>query len=123
MILLFYVRNTLEDQRLENVSVALEPDGEALYDIAGEIYAESIPYDETGMCVVVLDKTTDGLSFFNNLPVSYAAVLKFSVYHIDSVSGGEEGESYEEEYKLEDINIVIADFIAKVSIPDFRERW
>jgi len=75
------------------------------------------------MCVVVLDKTTDGLSFFNNLPVSYAAVLKFSVNHIDPVSGGEEGESYEEEYKLEDINIVIADFIAKVSIPDFRERW
>merc|ERR1712025_475388 len=74
-------------------------------------------------CVVVLDKTTDDLSFFNNLPVSYAAVLKFSVYHIDPVSGGEEGESYEEEYKLEDINILIADFMAKVSIPDFREAW
>merc|ERR1712037_28270 len=49
---------------------------------------------------------------------SYTAVLKFSVYHIDPVSGGEE-----EEYKLEDINILVADFMAKVSVPDFREAW
>lgn len=123
MILLFYVRNTLEDQRLENVTVALESDGEVLYEVAGEVPAESIPYDETAVCVVVLDKMTDGLAFFNNLPVSYTAILKFSVYHIDPVSGGEEGESYEEEYKLEDINILIADFMAKGSVPDFRESW
>merc|ERR1712032_631168 len=123
MILLFYVRNTLEDQRLENVTVALESDGEVMYEVAGEVPAESIPYDGTGMCVVVLDKMTDGLEFFNNLPVSYTAVLKFSVYHIDPVSGGEEGESYEEEYKLEDINILVSDFMAKVSVPDFREAW
>merc|ERR1712048_970444 len=65
----------------------------------------------------------DGLAFFDSLPASYTAILKFFVYHIDSVSGKVEGEPYEEEYKLEDINILIADFMGKVSLPDFRKAW
>ena len=49
VVLQFDVENTIDDQRLANVTVSLETDGD-LYQVTGEIAAESIKYGESGKC-------------------------------------------------------------------------
>jgi len=42
---------------------------------------------------------------------------------VDPATGEEEGDSFEEEYPLEDLEIATSDFMAKVSVSDFRKSW
>jgi coatomer protein complex subunit gamma len=49
--------------------------------------------------------------------------LRFTVVQVDPTTGEEEGGTFEEEYPLEDLEIATADFMAKVSVPDFRKGW
>ena len=55
--------------------------------------------------------------------VHFTCELKFTVVQVDPNTGEEEGDSFEEEYPLEDLEIATADFMAKVSVPDFRKAW
>lgn len=118
VILQFITQNTIEDQRLENVSVSVENDSEA-YVITGELPAQSISYGSSASCFTVLERKSTS--------VIEACVLncelKFSVIQVDPSTGEDEGESYEEEYPLEDTEILITDFISKAVVPDFRGSW
>jgi len=42
---------------------------------------------------------------------------------VDPATGEEEGGTFEEEYPLEDLEISTSDFMAKVTVPDFRKAW
>ena len=42
---------------------------------------------------------------------------------VDPATGEEEGATFEEEYPLEDLTITTSDYMAKVSVPDFRKAW
>lgn len=121
IVLQFKVENTVEQQRLDNVSVSVvlcEGD-EELYENVGELSAASIPWDSTQSCFVVLKRNMDArLS-----PCTLTCELQFTVCSIDEESGEEIGESYEEEYTLEDLEVLPSDFMAKLSIGDFRSSW
>ena len=71
------------------------------------------------MCYTVLDRDVDsGLS-----PCVFNCELSFTVVSVDASSGEETGDSYEEDYPLENLVISTSDFIAKVNLGDFRSSW
>lgn len=118
IILQFTVQNTIEDQRLENVSVAIDTNSE-IFAIAGELPIDSIKYGTAASCFTVLEKQAN----LQSEPIILNCELKFSVINVDPESGEDEGEPFDEEYPLEDLEIFTADFVAKSSFGDFRTLW
>jgi len=118
VVLQFTVENTIKDQRLDNITVAIDTDS-ALLTASGEIAAESIKYGDTQNCFTVLERNTDEAL----APSSFTCELHFNVVQVDPATGEEEGDSFEEEYPLEDLEIATSDFMAKVSVSDFRKSW
>jgi len=118
IVLQFKVQNTIDDQRLENVTIMLESDGD-MFEITGEISAETIKYGDTVDCFTVLQRDVD-------IPIetsNFTCTLHFNVIQVDPASGEDESEPFEEEYPLEDLEISTADYMAKVTVPDFRKSW
>ncbi len=118
VVLQFNVQNTIDDQRLENVSVMLENDGD-LFEVSGEIPAAIIKYGETASCFTLLQRN-DGVPIETS---ELQCTLHFNVVQVDPTTGEDESDAFEEEYPLEDLEVSIADFMAKVTVPDFRKSW
>mmetsp|Transcript_26429 Transcript_26429/g.39075 ORF Transcript_26429/g.39075 Transcript_26429/m.39075 type:complete len:971 (+) Transcript_26429:72-2984(+) len=120
IVLEFKVHNTVENQRLDNVGVVITGcDNDDLYEAVGELRAKSISYGCTDSCFIVL-KGNSGTKFS---PSVFALELQFTVCSVDEESGEEVGEFFEEEYPLEDIHIVSADFMQGTVVSDFRTCW
>lgn len=118
VLLQFTVQNTIDNQRLDNVSVMINGDSD-LFEVTGEIATPSIKYGNTENCFTVLQRNTnESLS-----PTSYACELRFKLVTVDPSTGEEEGDVFEEEYPLEDLQIPTSDFMAKVPVADFRKSW
>jgi len=119
IVLQFTVTNTIEEQRLDNVTVVFDDSDSESFNISGEIPVDGIAYGDTKNCFTVMERDADTqLS-----PSTMACELRFTVVQIDPATGEEEGDTYEEEYPLEDLEISTSDFMAKVSVPDFRKAW
>jgi coatomer protein complex subunit gamma len=119
VVLQFTVQNTIEEQRLDNVTVVLDDSEVESFNVSGEIAVDGISYGDTKNCFTVLERDPNApLS-----PSTMACELRFTVVQVDPATGEEEGDTYEEEYPLEDLEISTADFMAKVSVPDFRKAW
>jgi coatomer protein complex subunit gamma len=104
---------------LDNVTVAIDDSDSETFNMSGEIAVDGITYGETKSCFAVLERDPAApLS-----PSHFSCELKFRVVQVDPVSGEEEGDSFEEEYPLEDLEISTSDFMAKVAVPDFRKAW
>jgi len=119
VVLQFSIQNTIEEQRLDNVTVLVDDSHSDVFTASGEIAANSIRCGDTGYCFTILERNTEaalGTSHFT-------CELRFTVVQIDPISGEEEGDSFEEEYPLEDLEIATHDFMAKASVPDFRKAW
>lgn len=121
MVLLeFKVQNTVENQRMDDVRVVITGcDNEDLYEAIGELRATSISYGYTESCFIVL-KANSNTKFSTSV---FAVELHFTLFSVDEESGEEVGESFEEEYPLEDIHIVSSDFMQGVVVSDFRSCW
>jgi len=119
VIFQFTIQNTLDDQRLDNVSVSVDCSETNLFEVIGEIPAASIAYGKTENCFAVLQREVDAPIAAAN----FACELNFTVVSVDPATGEEEGDTYDEEYPLEDLPISTSDFMAKVSVGDFRRAW
>lgn len=119
VVLQFSVQNTIDDQRLDDVTVMVDDSDSAIMTVSGEIAAEAIKYGETKDCFAILERDTGAALE----PSTLNCELRFTVVQVDPATGEEEGEGFEEEYPLEDLEICTADFMAKVSVPDFRKAW
>ena len=119
VVLQFSVLNTIDDQRLMQVTVNVEGHDDG-YEIEHVIPAEVARYGEPSNCFVSLLKVTE-----DPVPLSLACELKFTVVQVDPTTGEVEGDEdgYEEEYPLEELDISTNDYMAKVSFPDFRKMW
>jgi coatomer protein complex subunit gamma len=118
VVLQFITQNTVDDQQLGNVSVCVESDNDCL-EVTGELPAEIISYGASVSCFTVLERNPNATlssCVFN-------CELKFTIVQVDPTTGEEEGESYEEEYPLEDLDLSISDFIAQTAVSDFRRSW
>eukprot|EP00581_Thalassiosira_minuscula_P012822 CAMPEP_0183716082 /NCGR_PEP_ID=MMETSP0737-20130205/10102_1 /TAXON_ID=385413 /ORGANISM="Thalassiosira miniscula, Strain CCMP1093" /LENGTH=960 /DNA_ID=CAMNT_0025945293 /DNA_START=129 /DNA_END=3011 /DNA_ORIENTATION=+ len=118
IILQFLIQNTVEDQRLVNCTVAIEGDSDC-FEVAGEVAAESIKYGETVNAFTVVTRNPD----VPLAPCNFECILRFGVIQVDPKSGEDESDPFEEEYPLEELELATSDFMAKVSVPDFRQGW
>lgn len=115
VILQFRVQNTVEDQRLDNVTVAVTPSEDAAYEVIGEIPAEGIGYGDMGDCFTILK---------NNISAPTCSMACNMMFSAVSLADGEEaGDIFPEEYALEEFTVSTSDYIAKVAVPDFRKAW
>lgn len=114
----FITQNTIEDQRLDNVSVSVEGD-DCAFEVTGELPAQSIAYGQSTSCYTVLERIP-GVSISS---CAFNCELKFTLVQVDPATGEEEGESYEEEYPLEELDLYISDFMLQNAVPDFRRCW
>jgi len=119
VVLQFTIQNTIEEQRLDNVTVLVDDSDSEIFTASGEIAASKIRCGEAKHCFTILERNTDAALATSH----FTCELRFTVVQIDPVSGEEEGDTFEEEYPLEDLEIGTSDFMAKVSVSDFRKAW
>jgi len=118
-VLAFELRNTIEDQLLESVSVALDLGGCSGFEIETELPCPTLAFDTIGQAYVCLRRTEAA-------PIgSVACTLRFRVKEADSQTheavAGSSG--YEDEYALEELELTAADYMKQLMIADFRGSW
>ncbi|KAF0485587.1 Coatomer, gamma subunit [Gigaspora margarita] len=116
----FNINNTLNDQLLENVSVVMQPESD---DIGLEeefvIPASKLAYDQPGSVYVAFKRTN-----LDECPLgSFSNTLKFVVKDCDPTSGEPDEEGYEDEYLVEDVELVTGDYVLPTYISDFQGAW
>lgn len=120
LILQFDCINTLSDQLLENVRIAVEPpEG---YTILHEVPCARLPYNEPGTTYTVLRYPEDVDASVGTIP----ATLHFLARDCDPTTGVPDAEQgYDDEYMLEDLEVTLADQMRGVATRgmDFGAAW
>ncbi|EGG23667.1 adaptin N-terminal domain-containing protein [Cavenderia fasciculata] len=112
----FTVKNTLEDQLLENVFVKMEPNVRIKFETYLPI--DKLAFNDPADCYVALRiQDSTPLINFNN-------ILRFRVREIDPSTGEADSSSYDEQYNIEEIALVPRDYIIRGQpAPKFLEEW
>ncbi|XP_042520478.1 coatomer subunit gamma-2 [Macadamia integrifolia] len=114
----FNCTNTIPEQLLENVFVIMDAtEAEEFSEIASKPL-RSLPYDSPGQTFVAFEKSVGvpAVGKFSN-------VLKFIVKEVDPATGEADEDGVEDEYQLEDLEVVPADYMLKVGVSNFRNAW
>lgn len=121
VVLQFSVMNTIDDQSLRGVHIALTLSDEESYSEEKTISASVARYGEKANTFVVLKRNTD--AGFQDLTCS--CQLMFKVVQVNPTTGEVEGDEdgYDDEYALEDLDLQTRDYMAKVQVGDFRRVW
>lgn len=119
LVLQFNVLNTLDDQQLQNVRVNVEVGDEDLYEVDSVIPAPTAKYGDKTCCFVSLKRLGEPL------PTTLNCELQFRIVNVDPNTGQVESgkKGFEEDFPLENLEITTSDFMAKVSVGDFRRSW
>ena len=119
VVLQFSVQNTIEDQRLDNVTVLIDDSESEIFSASGEIATNGVRYGENKNCFTLLERKEEAALVTS----TFTCELRFTVVQVDPATGEEEGDAFEEEYPLENLQITTSDFMAKVTVPDFKKAW
>ncbi|KAJ4962815.1 hypothetical protein NE237_022754 [Protea cynaroides] len=114
----FNCTNTIPEQLLENVTVIMDATEAEEFSEVTSKPLRSLPYDSAGQTFVVFEKPVGvpAVGKFSNM-------LKFIVKEVDPTTGEAEDDGVEDEYQLEDLEVVPADYILKVGVSNFRNAW
>ncbi|CAH8380228.1 unnamed protein product [Eruca vesicaria subsp. sativa] len=110
--------NTIPEQLLERVNVIVDASEAEEFSESTSKALNSLPYDSPGQAFVAFEK-----------PAGVPAVGKFSntltfvVKEVDPSTGEAEDDGVEDEYQLEDLEVVAADYMVKVGVSNFRNAW
>ncbi|RHY29103.1 hypothetical protein DYB32_005431 [Aphanomyces invadans] len=115
VVLEYVVLNTVQDQMLVDVGVNLEWADES-FELHSTVPIKQLKYGDKASTYVCLEHVANEFAL-----VTIANELKFKV--VEFVRGKPDGDGYNEEYPMEDIEVSGADFMAKVQVPDFRSAW
>uniref|UniRef100_A0A5B6YRP2 Coatomer subunit gamma n=1 Tax=Davidia involucrata TaxID=16924 RepID=A0A5B6YRP2_DAVIN len=109
--------NTIPEQLLENVTVIVDAsEAEEFSEVASKPL-RSLPYDSPGQTFVAFEKP-DGVPAVGK----FSNMLRFIVKEVDATGEAEE-DGVEDEYQLEDLEVVAADYMLKVGVSNFRNAW
>lgn len=120
----FNVTNNMEDQLLENVTVAMEVENEEEWTEEMVVPEATLKYGQMGTTFVCYSRNEES---FNAGAI--ACTLKFTVRDVDVQSGDvDEGEGDEDEYQLEDLDVTESDFmltdeVDEIGLVEFRRQW
>ncbi|XP_039068574.1 coatomer subunit gamma-2-like [Hibiscus syriacus] len=110
--------NTIPEQLLENVIVIVDAsEAEEFAEVASKPL-RSLPYDSPGQTFVAFQKP-DGVPAVGK----FSNMLRFIVKEVDPSTGVAEDDGVEDEYQLEDLEVVAADYMLKVGVSNFRNAW
>lgn len=114
----FNITNNMDDQFLENVSIEMEPDDNSWQEEL-LVPEAAIKYSEQGTSFVALQRPADSYT-----SGSISNTLKFEYKDVDD--GEAIGESNEDQYNLEDLEVTEADFVVGeqgLGLVEFRKKW
>ena len=119
VVLQFNILNTVDDQQLRDVRVNVEVGDPDAYEVDAVVPAAVARYGEQTRCFVSLKRLTEPAS------ASLSCELQFKMLQVDPTTGEVEGDGkgFDEEFPLEDLEVSTNDFMAKVSLGDFRRSW
>ncbi|XP_037529706.1 coatomer subunit gamma-2 isoform X2 [Rhipicephalus sanguineus] len=119
IVLQFDCTNTLNDQILEHVRVAVEP-AEGFHVIA-EVSCSKLVYNVPGTAYVCLEMELEDPLLVAG---TFSNTLKYLVKDCDPNTGEpDDDEGYEDEYVLEDLELTVADHVQKVLKANFAASW
>lgn len=117
-ILAFELKNTIEDQLLEAVSVALELGGVSGLELEAELPCAALPFNAAGQAYALLRRTEAAPTG------SIGCTLRFRVREADPKTHEPlPAAGYEDEYALEELELAAADYMKPLMVPDFRASW
>ena len=118
LLLQFKLNNTLEDQLLEQVTIAVDLTNTPGLVLDSELKCESLPYGTPADCFVCLRRV-------EGVPVgSMACTLKYIVKDVEPGKEPDPSETgYDDQYNLEELELAAADFMKPLAVVDFREAW
>ncbi len=120
VVLQYEIKNTLADAVLEDVSVVASPseENEALEE-EFIIPVAKLETNEPGTVYVSFKKTGD-----SPYPItSFTNVLKFTSKEIDPTTGEPDESGYEDEYEVEDLELLGSDYIVPAFAGSFDHIW
>ncbi|KAH9616187.1 hypothetical protein KSS87_001916 [Heliosperma pusillum] len=110
--------NTIPEQLLENVTVIVDAsEAEEFGEVASKPL-RSLPYDSPGQTFLAFQKP-EGVPAVGK----FTNILRFFVKEVDPSTGEAEDDGVEDEYQLEDMEVVAADYMLKVGVSNFRNAW
>lgn len=118
VVLQYNCTNTIPEQVLEDVTVYVDAtDAEDFSEVCSKPL-KSLPYDSPGQIFVAFEKP-------DHVPATgkFSNVLKFTVKEVDTSSGEVDEDGVEDEYQIEDLDIVPADYMLRVAVSNFRNAW
>ncbi|GER28956.1 coatomer subunit gamma [Striga asiatica] len=110
--------NTIPEQLLENVTVIVDASEAEEFSEVGAKPLKSLPYDTPAQTFVAFEKP-EGVPAVGK----FSNVLRFTVKEVDPSTGEAEDDGVEDEYQLEDFEVVAADYILKVGVSNFKNAW
>jgi coatomer protein complex subunit gamma len=132
----FKCTNTIKEQVLENVSVAMELlDGAGCFEECASIPLESMPLGKSGSTYVAFSRVEvqrDSFAAFHAISqihstqgkrfsAKFACTLKFTSKEVDPISDIPEECGYEDEYTIEDVELSLLDFMCMTPLSNFRK--
>lgn len=110
VVLQFTVLNTIDDQRLRDVTVNVDVNESEVYSVETVVPAPIARYGEKSSCFVCLSRIGD------ITPATLSCQLNFKVVQVNPTTGDVEGDDdgYDEEYPLENLELSTRDYMAKV---------
>jgi len=123
----FTITNTIKEQELDNVSVVLKPVNGAF------VMEETTPAavcacDEPAHAYAIVKlpvKTSEAGENVANLLTKFSCLLQFTAKDVDPATGApaEDDEGMEDEYPLDDAELVVGDYVQAHAVANFNEEW
>ncbi|MCO5593640.1 hypothetical protein L7F22_047655 [Adiantum nelumboides] len=110
--------NTIPEQLLQNVSILVENvEGDEFTGVVSKPLP-SLPYNSPGQAFVAFEKPEGVYSVGK-----FANTMRFIVKEVDKDTGEVEDEGVEDDYQLEDLEVVPSDYFLKKAVPNFKNAW
>jgi len=110
--------NTVPEQLLERVNVIVDASEAEEFSELSSKPLNSLPYDSPGQAFVAFEKP-EGVPAVGK----FSNTLTFVVKEVDPNTGEAEEDGVEDEYQLEDLEVVPADYMVNVGVSNFRNAW
>ncbi|CAO3626491.1 unnamed protein product [Cunninghamella echinulata] len=115
----FNCTNTLNDQLLENVHMVMQSLDDAPLTQIIEIPAPKLEYNVPGIIYVAFEQEDP-----EDLAVgSFSNTLKFDVKDCDPTTGEPDPAGYDDEYQIDDVEVLISDYIRHNYVSQFTQEW
>ncbi|EXB63576.1 Coatomer subunit gamma-2 [Morus notabilis] len=118
VVIQYNCTNTIPEQLLENVTVIVDASEAEEFSEVATKPLRSFPYDTPGQIFVAFEKP-EGVTAVGK----FSNMLRFIVKEVDLSTGEAEEDGVEDEYQLEDLEVVAADYMLKVPVSNFRNAW